>query len=203
MKKIAILFLSAIVPAVFAAGFNEKFAGNDLPQDTWMQHLLERCSGIDYVKPLNGKLVINGLKNPGKAASAALERDACFTAGNVHWRMEAELGKDTKNGSYNWNLLSDNGERQLGVTLTCTNGKWTLAGIAGHTCSPKNVTVYTAKDSAVKVEIIRKNGAYQLLCNGKCFYTAEGDTATIASIRLTVSGNARMTVKSMSLEKIK
>ena len=203
MKKIAILFLSAIVPAVFAAGFTEKFSGSDLPQESWMHYQFVRCSGVDYVKPLNGKLVLNGLKKPGKAASAALERDACFTSGNVHWRMYAELGKNTKNGSYTWNLLSDNGERQLGVTLASQDGKWVLTGVAGHTCSPKTVTVYTVKESAVKVEIIRKNGAYQLLCNGKCFYTAEGDTATIASIRLTVQGNAQMTVSSMSLEKIK
>ena len=204
MKLKTALLLAMLSPAAFAAGFDEKFAGDDLAVQSWMQTIVDRCKGVAYQKPLNGKLVLSGLMEPQPGASAVLERDACYTTGDFHWIVDLELdfSKNTQ-GTYSWNIMSDNGEVQLGVALQKNkSGSWEIKGLRGHTCKSLSEKIIRLEKNPCKLEIIRRKTGYQLLCNGQLFFSADGDTAALASIRLTVSGNAGKAVKSMQLKKL-
>ena len=199
-----VLLLLSAAGAVQAAGFVEDFSGADLAPQSWMQTIVERCKGASYKKPLNGRLELSGVVDDQRGGNASLERDACYTTGDFHWTVtfEADCQAGTS-GCYEWRMMSDNGETQLGAAMRKNaQGKWTVSGICGHTCK-----VLSSKDAALqkksgKLEIIRRKTDYQLLLNGQVIYTASGDTAALASIRLTMHGGAGLTVKAMSLKKL-
>ncbi|MBE6380868.1 MAG: hypothetical protein E7047_08060 [Lentisphaerae bacterium] len=208
MKKYIILLLSGMFAGpLFGSGFSENFSDKDLSPQSWMLTLAEHCQGIDYRKPLDGKLAINGLlaPQPGKKASAALERDACFTDGDIIWSLVLELDPAAAgSGSYTWRLQSDNGETQLGVkVIKDKNQPWVVQGVNGFTCKLLSNQKAVLEQKQCKLEIIRRKADYQLLVNGQCICTANGDTDTIASIQLTVLGNAPAVLKAMELKNIK
>lgn len=210
MKKLFGVLLMAVICASLSADtavFSEKFTGEDLSPQNWMLTLSEYCKGIDYQKPLKGALVIKGLLAPqtGKNARAALERDACFTNGNVVWSLNLELDPAAAgSGTYTWRLQSDNGETQLGVAVSKDNNKpWVVKGVNGFTCKLLSDKKVVLSKKPCKLEIIRRKADYQVLVNGQCICTANGDTDTIASIQLIVQGNAPAVLKSMELKSIK
>lgn len=205
MKKFALsMLIAGAALALNGAGFDEKFADADLSPQSWMQTIAENCKGVAYKKPLNGKLVLSGVLDGKPGASAVLERDACYTTGDFHWSVEVDLDfSQGTSGGYLWHMMSDNGEVQLGVSMQkAASGEWTLKGLVGHTCKTLKASTVKVSKNPCKVEIIRNKTGYKLLCNGKVFYTADGDTATLASIRMSTSGNAVKTVKSMQLKKL-
>jgi hypothetical protein len=101
-----------------------------------MQTIVDRCKGVAYKKPLNGKLELSGVIGGQRGGSASLERDACYTTGDFHWTVNFDVDcTPGTSGVYEWRMMSDNGETQLGVAMRKNaQGKWSFSGICGHTC---------------------------------------------------------------------
>ena len=207
MKKFfALLMILAGAAGLRAGEFVEKFAGDNLSPQDWMVTYAVRCGGIDYRRPLRGKLVIDGLKKAkSQDAVAFLDRDADFTAGN--FRLTARLAAEPAGegaGSWSFQLLTENGELLLGATLETNHGKVVLSGMRGHSCTTlKNTPLPVAEPRGV-LEIVRKKGIYQVFFNGKMAYEANGDTAAAASFRLQVAGKPGvLTLEGLSLQNIR
>jgi len=190
MKKTFSLLLVLAACGASAGEFVEKFAGKNLSPQDWMVTYAAQCAGVDYRKPLQGKLVIDGLKKiRGQEAVAFLDRDANFTAGDFRLTVRLEAAPaPTGAGAWRFQLLTENGELLLGAALKSDGGRITVAGECGHSCK-------TLKDRPIPggalrgvLEIVRKKGLYQVLFQGKSVYEGDGDTAAAASFRLQVSG---------------
>lgn len=189
MKKFFALLLALTGAAgLRAGGFVEKFAGDNLSPQDWMVTYAVRCGGIDYRRPLRGRLVIDGLKKAkSQDAVAFLDRDANFTAGD--FRLTAELAAvPAGTGAWRFQLLTENGEALLGAALNSDGGKLTVSGICGHSCRTLKDTPVAGAEPRGVLEIVRKKGLYQVLFQGKSVYEGDGDTAAAASFRLQVAG---------------
>ena len=206
MKKqftaLAALTAALILPA---GEFTEPFSGKDLSPENWMETWKARCAGVDYVKPLGGKLVVRGLKKvSGKNPAAYLDRDADFTSGDFRLSAQLELLPKNGSGSFGFQLLTENGELLIGAKLESKDGKITVSGTCGHSCTTVQDAPELLKQPRGKLEIIRKKGIYEVLFNGKTAYRGNGDTAPAASFRLQILGEPGiLTLSELSLKNLR
>ena len=206
MKKIFTALAALTAVLILPAGeFTETFSGKDLSPENWMETWKARCAGVDYVKPLGGKLVVRGLKKiSGKNPAAYLDRDADFTSGDFRLSAKLELLPKNGSGSCGFQLLTENGELLIGAKLESEDGKISVSGTCGHSCTTVKNTPELQKQPRGTLEIIRKKGIYEVLFNGKTVYQGNGDTAPAASFRLQIAGSPGiLTLSELSLKNLR
>ena len=204
-KTFAVLAALAVVMILPAGEFIETFSGNDLSPENWMETWKVRCAGVDYSRPLNGKLAVLGLKKvSGKNPAAYLDRDADFTAGDFRLSAKLELRPYRDAGEYSFQLLTENGELLIGAKLESKDGKVMVSGMCGHSCTTVKETAFQLNNPGGTLEIVREKSIYTVLFNGKPAYCGNGDTAPAASFRLQVTGKPGiLTLSELTLRNIR